>query len=176
MNDFNIATSFKDNTYQLSFLNAFQNDKYSEAIAFGENLLKIPDSYGQNWWYGNLTHTTNIILGKISLAQGNIKKAEMYLLASVQEKYISNSKSKNLSPQLSSFGPDTSLAYDLFLLERYDVVIDYFKKTKFFWTSGVEDGSIDEAILNVQKAKNGEEDNLSDSESEFPFERREVLD
>lgn len=176
VDDFNIVTSFQDSNYQLSFLNAFKNAKYSETIEFGENLLKIPDSYGPNWWYGNLTHTTNIILGKVSLAQGNIQKAEMYLLASTQEKYILNSKNKNLSPQLSTFGPDTSLAYDLFFIKRYDVVIEYFKRTKSFWASGVEDGSIDEAISNVQKAKNGEEIDYADGESEFPFERREVID
>ncbi|MDO9181164.1 MAG: hypothetical protein Q7U04_02085 [Bacteriovorax sp.] len=176
VNDFNIETSFNDDSYQLSFLNAFQNTNYNEAIAFGENLLKIPDSYARNWWYGNLTHTTNIVLGKIYLAQGNIKKAEMYLLASVQEKYILNSTNKHLSPQLSTFGPDTSLAYDLFLIKRYDVIIDYFKRTKSFWVSGVEDGSIDEAIYNVQQVKNGEEIGPNDIESDFPFKRREVLD
>lgn len=159
----------------MSFLHAFQNGRFEDAIKYGENLLKIPDQYSQNWWYGNLLHTTHIILGKIYLSQGKIQLAEKHLLASVDEKYILNSADKDFSPQLASFGPDTSLAYDLYLKKRYDTVISFFHKTKHFWASGVEDGTINKAILNIQKMKNGEAENYIDDDSDFPFIRQTVI-
>lgn len=173
--DFNLETSFNDNSYQLSFFHAYQKGQYTEALEYGENLLKIPDNYSKNWWYGNLLHTTHIILGKIYLLKGNIKMAEKHLLESVTPKYVLKTEDKLFSPQLSSFGPDTSLAYDLYLKSRYDTVIEYFEKTKIFWQSGIEDGTIDRAILNIQKKKNGDSDNYADDEENFPFEKQTVV-
>ena len=174
---FNMETSFDDDKYFQSFLHAFAANDEQSLQKYGENILKIPDSYGKIWWYGNTVHVTNILLGKMALKKGKVKEAGTYLLASVKDKWINNSKGQILSPQLSSFGPDTSLAYDLYLAKSYDVVIEYFKQTKKFWISGVENGTIDEAILNVESVKKGEEQlGGENGESEFPFSRREVLD
>ena len=101
--------------------------------------------------------------------------AEKHLLESVTPKYVLKTEDKLFSPQLSSFGPDTSLAYDLYLKSRYDTVIEYFEKTKIFWQSGIEDGTIDRAILNIQKKKNGDSDNYADDEENFPFEKQTVV-
>src|SRR5438046_1216100 len=59
------------------------------------------------WYYGNVVHEANQILGLAALQQGNVRLARHYLLAA--------GKTPG-SPQLDSFGPNMVLAQKL--LER----------------------------------------------------------
>ncbi|MAX67323.1 MAG: hypothetical protein CME66_10350, partial [Halobacteriovoraceae bacterium] len=77
---FNIDTAFESSVYHSKFLNNYRDGNYKEAIKLGNNILKIPKKYASHYWYGNICHSTNIILGKIYFAMGDTEKAERFLL------------------------------------------------------------------------------------------------
>lgn len=166
--EFNINTAFESKDYYMSFLNAFHSKDIEKVLKMGKNLLLIPDRYSQYFWYGNLCHAVHIIMGKTYLASGDIKNAVVHLIKSVDNKCIEHSVDQKYSPQLNSFGPDRSLAFDLYQEGERDSIILFFEKTKTFWDSGLEDGLIEMAINNikVQDLSYDQEDDNS-----FPFER-----
>ena len=174
--NFNIETSFENNNYFMSFLNSFYLQDYDKTIKYAENLLKVPSRYASNHWYGRICHGTNIILGKTYLAKGNIKKAESYLMKSVDKVYINQSRGQIFSPTLSSFGPDRSLAYDLYKKGRKQIVIKYFEATKRFWKHGIEDGIIEKAINNVKGTNSGSDSYFEEDDPNFPFMRWVFVD
>ena len=57
-----------------------------------------------DWNYGNALHKGNIVLGRIALERGDIAGAKEHLLAAGQTPG---------SPQVGSFGPNTTLAKEL---------------------------------------------------------------
>ena len=130
---FNIETSFESNQYYQHFLRAYDDGDYEQVLKDGQNLLKLPQRYSEHFWYGDLLHSANIAMGKSSLAMGKVRQAEKYLLDSVSDKYIRSSKVGTFSPVLDSFGPDTTLAYELLKRGRVKTVIKYFEQTKKFW-------------------------------------------
>lgn len=65
-----------------------------------------------------------MVLGQIAMRNGDIEKAELYLLKSGDTPG---------SPQLNSFGPNMSLAKELLEAERTIVVLEYFKLCSKFW-------------------------------------------
>lgn len=148
--EFNIETAFESTEYYDEFLKAYKNNDHDKVIAYGLNLLKIPDSYSSQFWYGNLCHAVHIILGKTYLSSGDLQKAKEHLINSVKNKCIENSIGREYSPQLSSFGPDRSLAYTLYKSGERQVVLDFFELARAFWLSGVDDGTIDNAVSNIQ--------------------------
>lgn len=166
--EFNINTAFESKDYYMSFLKAFHSKDVETVFKMGKNLLLIPDRYSQYFWYGNLCHAVHIIMGKTYLSAGDIKNAVVHLIKSVDNKCIEHSIDQKYSPQLNSFGPDRSLAFDLYQEGERDSIILFFEKTKTFWDSGLEDGIIDKAINNikVQDLSYDQED-----DSSFPFER-----
>ena len=151
--DFVMPDSFDDMKYYDAFIEAFNRDEHDKAINFANNLLKIPKSYASNWWYGNVTHSVNIVLGKIYLKRGKMQKAENYLMQSIAKKYTVNTHNRMYSPQLSSFGPDRSLAFDLLKKGSLEVVQAYFKESKSFWATGMDTGRLDEIIGELQDIK-----------------------
>jgi hypothetical protein len=167
---FDIKISFEDQNYYSTFLKFYQKGDYKNALIYGKNLLKIPDKYSKNYWYGNVIHTTNIVLGKIYLALGDLGASESYLLNSVNTKYISKTQDEMFSPQLASFGPDISLAYDLYKAGRRESVTKYFQGLKSFWKIGLENGFIENSLKNI---KNGvkDEENYPNQITGFPFEK-----
>lgn len=165
--DFNLENSFETTDYYDAFLNAYNKEKYEEVVLYAENLLKIPDKYSSNFWYGNLCHATYIILGKTYLFLKNIEKAEFYLIKSVNNKCIEKSIDGKYSPQLMSFGPDRSLAHSLYLKGRRKSILHFFELTKKFWESGVQDGIIENAISNIKTTDLSYE---QEDDSNFPFE------
>jgi hypothetical protein len=173
--DFNISTAFETDTYHNAFLSSYRKGSYKEVIEFGKNLLKIPNSYASNFWYGDFCHQTNIILGKIYLKTGNIKNAEYHLIKSVDKRYIKASFKEIYSPTLASFGPDRSLAYDLFKKGRRKSIINYFQRTKSFWKTGVENGIIDKAIYNIVNDKSDDQVYMDQDDSNYPFRRTEYV-
>ena len=163
---FDIDSSFESTEYYDRFLDAYKNRNNEAVIEFGENLLKIPDRYSSYYWYGNLCHAVHIILGKTYMTSDNVEKAEYHLLKSVSNKCIEKSFDKKYSPQLSSFGPDRSLAFSLYEKGRVDSVVKFFELTKKFWDEGVEDGTIDKAIKNLLTTELSYE---QEDDPNFPF-------
>jgi hypothetical protein len=80
--------------------------------------------YPKDWNYGNAIYFGHMVLGRVELVQGNMVLAENHLLESAKTPG---------SPQLNSFGPNTSLAKDL--LEKGDTapVLEYFGLILKFW-------------------------------------------
>ncbi len=165
--DFDLDTSFETTDYYDAFLSAYNKKKYEDVILFADNLLKVPDKYSSNFWYGNLCHATYIILGKAYFIMGNIEKAELNLIKSVDNECIEKSIDKKYSPQLMSFGPDRSLAHSLYLKGRRKAIIHFFELTKRFWESGTQDGIIEKAISNIKTTDLSYE---QEKDSDFPFE------
>lgn len=113
--------------YQLAPLAkaAFDAGDLVKARNYADQLLAMAPQYPKDWNYGNAIYFGHMVLGRVELAQGNTVLAEQHLLASAQTPG---------SPQLNSFGPNTSLARDL--LEKGDTapVIQYFGLIQNFWT------------------------------------------
>ena len=112
--------------YQLARLAkaAFDAGDLVKARSYADQLLALAPQYPKNWNYGNAIYYGHMVLGRVELAQGNTVLAENHLLQSAQTPG---------SPQLNSFGPNTSLAKDL--LERGDTtpVLQYFALIQNFW-------------------------------------------
>lgn len=112
--------------YQLAPLAkaAFSAGDLVKARSYADQLLAMAPQYPQDWNYGNAIYFGHMVLGRVELAQGNTPLAENHLLASAKTPG---------SPQLNSFGPNTSLARDL--LEKGDTapVIQFFGLIQNFW-------------------------------------------
>ena len=100
------------------------NRDLKNAKKLADELLRLSSTEGKDWNYGNALHDANMVLGQVALREGDIAKAEEYLL---------KSGSTPGSPQLNSFGPNMSLAQELIQAERVDVVLEYFKLCSEFW-------------------------------------------
>lgn len=74
--------------------------------------------------YGHAVHHGNIILGRIALKSGDLKKAKKHL--------IEAGKTPG-SPTLNSFGPNMALAKELLEKGERKVVIEYFQLCSKFW-------------------------------------------
>jgi hypothetical protein len=103
---------------------AFDAGDLAKARSYADQLLAMAPQYPKDWNYGNAIYFGHMVLGRVELAQGNTAVAENHLLASAQTPG---------SPQLDSFGPNTSLAKDL--LEKGDTgpVVQYFGLIQNFW-------------------------------------------
>jgi len=103
---------------------AFDGGDLVKARSCGNQLLALAPQYPKDWNYDNAVYYGHMILGRVELAQGNTALAETHLLQSAQTPG---------SPQLDSFGPNTSLAKDL--LEKGDTapVVQYFALIQNFW-------------------------------------------
>ena len=112
--------------YQLAPLAkaAFDAGDLVKARSYADQLLALAPQYPKDWNYGNAIYYGHMVLGRVELAQGNTALAENHLLQSAQTPG---------SPQLDSFGPNTSLAKDL--LEKGDTapVLKYFALIPNFW-------------------------------------------
>jgi hypothetical protein len=112
--------------YQLAPLAkaAFDAGDLVKARSYADQLLAMAPQFPKNWNYGNAIFFSHMVLGRVDLAQGNTVLAENHLLQSAQTPG---------SPQLDSFGPNTSLAKDL--LEKGDTapVLQYFTLIQKFW-------------------------------------------
>ncbi|HKE23351.1 MAG TPA: hypothetical protein VKB88_13385 [Bryobacteraceae bacterium] len=103
---------------------AFEAGDLVKARSYADQLLTMAPQFPKDWNYGNAVYYGHMVLGRVELAQGNTALAESHLLQSAHTPG---------SPQLNSFGPNTSLAKDL--LERGDTapVLQYFTLIQNFW-------------------------------------------
>lgn len=106
---------------------SFDIEDIAKANAYATELLSLAEKYKTTWNYGNAIHYGNIVLGRIALKNGNVEKAEMYLLAA--------GKTPG-SPQLRSYGPNMRLAMDLLEKGEKDVVVKYLNLCHNFWELG----------------------------------------
>lgn len=103
---------------------AFETGDYEKAEKYAVSSLAMSEGYEGNWNYGNTIHNSNVVLGRISLAQGDVEGAKRYL--------VEASKSEG-SPQLDTFGPDLKLANELLQKGEIGVVVQYLGSVSRFW-------------------------------------------
>ena len=119
---------------------AFHAGNFGKARAYAAQML---DGVIENWNHGNRIHYGNLTLGRIALLEGNIEEAKSRLVAAGETPG---------SPQLNSFGPDMTLAWELLERGEFDVVIEYLSLCSEFWkldrgklerwTTQIENGGI----------------------------------
>ncbi|MXX86049.1 MAG: RNA polymerase subunit sigma-24 [Acidobacteria bacterium] len=103
---------------------AFVIGDTDKARTYAETMLAdIPD----DWNRGNRVHYGNLVLGRVALADGDLRGAAQYLLAAGRTPG---------SPQLNSFGPDMALARDLLELGETQTVLRYLALCLDFWEMG----------------------------------------
>lgn len=103
---------------------SFDAGNFEKAKKYALQMLEEARKDTKNWNYGNAIHDGNLVLGRISFAEGKIREAKEYLLKAGDTPG---------SPQLDSFGPNMTLAKDLLEKGEKDAVIDYLKKCSKFW-------------------------------------------
>ena len=103
---------------------AFQEEEFQQAKTLALEYLDLANSFKTNWNFGNAIHQANIILGRIALRSGKIEVAKTYLL---------NAGRTSGSPQLNSFGPNMTLAYELLEKGEDKIVLEYIDLCKIFW-------------------------------------------
>jgi tetratricopeptide (TPR) repeat protein len=118
---------------------SFDVGQLEKAKIYAEQLLSLSKNYRRDWNYGNAIHDGNVILGRVAIRQNNIQLAKEHLLKA--------GKTKG-SPQLNTFGPNMSLANDLFENGEKETVIEYFELCKNFWK--MNDGRLDSWIAAIK--------------------------
>ncbi len=91
---------------------------------------------------GNLAFHANRILGHVALRREDLAAARQHLLLSC---------SGGTSPQLSSFGPDWSLAREMLELGERAAVLEFLAKCRTIWSS--HDDALDYWELQVQRGE-----------------------
>ena len=128
-NAYNLTVSDPNRFYLLSDLakQSFESGDLKKASKYANELIHKAAQYKKDWNYGNAIHTGYIILGRCALNSGQLEKAKEYLILS--------GKTPG-SPQLNSFGPNMTLAFEILEQGDREVVIEYFKLCSVFWESG----------------------------------------
>lgn len=87
-------------------------------------VLQTAESYRTDWNYGNAIHKGNLALGRLALRQNRVSEANEYLLRA----------GRTLgSPQLDSFGPNMTLAKELYEHGERRSLLTYFELCGHFW-------------------------------------------
>ena len=102
---------------------AVEAGELAQAQAYGEYCLaQVPKLQDKD----DSVHACNVILGRVALRRGDLKRADAYLLAASQVRG---------GGALSSFGPNMMLAYELLEKGERQTVLDYLRRCATFWTS-----------------------------------------
>ena len=105
---------------------AFVEGDTETASAAASSILKAAALLSQNDWnHGNLIHDGHILQGYVRLQEGDLDASEAELRAA---------GNTSGSPQLDSFGPDLSLAWNLLKAGREQAVVDYLRSVSKFWS------------------------------------------
>jgi len=102
---------------------ALNADAFDKAASYATELLQLRDNHDR----GQAVHDGNMVLGVVSLRQGNVVQAKHYLLESAKT---------TGSPVLNSFGPNMRLAKELLEKGERDAVLEYFDACRAFWKLG----------------------------------------
>lgn len=103
---------------------AYEIEDYEKAKNYALESLSLSSNHMTDWNYGNAIHNSNMVLGRISLTNGDISKAKEYLLESAES---------SGSPQLDTFGPSLELANELLQANEKDTVLSYLNSILNFW-------------------------------------------
>lgn len=103
---------------------AFEAGEIEKARTYANLLLKNAQNDTKNWNYGNALYDGNLVLGRIALREGKMDEAKGFLLKSSETAG---------SPQLDTFGPNLTLAKELFEKGEKKVVLDFLGKCSRFW-------------------------------------------
>jgi hypothetical protein len=87
-------------------------------------LLSFKGSWRTPPFTGNVVFTANRCLGHVALRGGDVARSKDHLLASAR---------CGSSPQLSSFGPNMTLARELLVRGEREVVLQFFEACAAFW-------------------------------------------
>ena len=118
---------------------AYEIGAYEKAKEYSLESLSLSGEYVNNWNYGNSIHNANMVLGRLSLKDGEIENAKEYLLKSAQSKG---------SPQLNTFGPSLILAKELLEIGEKDVVVKYLHSVSTFWE--MDNGCVSRLINEIE--------------------------
>ncbi len=102
---------------------AVRVSEWDDARSYAQELLNSSTD-SKNWNYGNAIFFANMVLGQVALRRESVDSAKAYLLAA--------GKTPG-SPQLDSFGPNMSLAKDLFEAGEREAVLTFFDECRAFW-------------------------------------------
>jgi outer membrane lipoprotein-sorting protein len=105
---------------------ALKADALDKAAAYATEMLRSSSSDPND---GQAVHDGNMVLGMISLRQGDVMQAKHYLTEA--------GKTKG-SPVLDSFGPNMLLAKGLIENGERDAVLEYFQACRAFWKLGTK--------------------------------------
>ena len=103
---------------------ALASGQVDRAERLAKALIELAAEYRDDWYYGNAIHNGHALLGLVQMKRGDLPEAERELL---------RAGATPGSPQLNSFGPNLTLARDLLLRERREVVLQYLELCRVFW-------------------------------------------
>ena len=115
---FNNLTDVATTAYEVGYMD--------RAEAVSREMLESAAKLEKNWNTGNAIYWANIVLGKISLANGELDQSCTYLICASETCG---------SPQLDSFGPEFELCASLANQGRIDASITYLSNCSKFWKS-----------------------------------------
>ncbi len=110
------------NTWQQA-KDAIQANDTKGATKYASQMLR-ENTNRKAWYYGNVVHEGNQILGLAALQEGRVADAKKYLIAA--------GKTPG-SPQIDSFGPNMMLAQQLLDKGEKETVIQYLDLVAKFW-------------------------------------------
>lgn len=99
----------------------FDAGRLADARTYADEAL---NRTGSEWWDGDVRHHANLVLGRIALAEDDVARAKVHLLAAGRVAGTAT---------LGSFGPNMKLAHDLLERGEREVVLEYFELCSRFW-------------------------------------------
>jgi hypothetical protein len=123
---FMLAKNREEQFYTMTplMMESVNTKRIEEAKKLVVEMEMLINDFHDNWHYGNAAHVLNIVKGRIALIEGDIKSSRQYLLAA--------GKCAG-SPQLNSYGPNTTLAKELLECGEKQVVIEFLRLSEIFW-------------------------------------------
>jgi hypothetical protein len=125
-------------------LEAGANEK---AKSYAEEALRFPTDHADLQppfkYFGIAVIYCNLVLGRLALLDGDIAKAEEYLLLSGQ-----TDESSGVS---SVWGPNMSLARELLKRARKDTVLKYLDECKLWWKPEYENGKLTKWAAEIER-------------------------
>lgn len=121
-------TNSEDVTYNEAAKMAYLAGNKAKVVYYVKKMeeMKLP---AEHWNYSNTIHDINLYRGMMELDEGNVENARVHLVDSV---------GGGKGPQISSFGPDMSLAKRFYDLGERELVVEYLKKADAFWDEDLE--------------------------------------